>query len=324
MEDTIQIKSFRIQNKMRIIADTTEFHIAEKTAVAIGKFDGLHIGHQALLKEIIKAKEEGLLATVFTFNPSPSVFFSGGKEKVLTPIHEKRKMFEALGVDILYEYPLNEMTASILPEDFIRDFLVEKLNASRIVCGPDLSFGKGGKGNYDLLSSMASRGGYTVSCIQKIFAFGEEVSSSLVRRLVSQGEFEKVEKLLGFPYSFSGTIVPGKQLGSKLGMATANLIPVEDKLLPPFGVYFAKALLDGKEFSGIFNVGCKPTVNDTSSVNIEMHIYGLEGEQYGKELTIFCKKFRRAEMKFSSVDELKKQMSLDLQAGREYFGIALQ
>lgn len=307
---------------MKIIANTTEFHIEEQTAIAIGKFDGLHIGHQALLREVLQAKEEGLQAVVFTFDPSPSAFFSGKPEKLLTPREEKRRLLEKMGVDILYELPLNAETAAIDPDEFIREFLVNKLHAARIVCGPDLSFGRGGKGDYVLLQSMAQENGYEAVQIDKIYAYGEAVSSSLVRRLVGEGDFEKVEFLLGSPYAFSGTIVPGRQLGSKLGMATANIVPQEEKLLPPYGVYFATALLDGREYEGIFNVGCKPTVNEMPSVNIEMHIYGLQGEQYGKKLEIFCRKFRRPEMKFASVDDLKVQMTVDLAAGREYFGIA--
>lgn len=306
---------------MRIIEKTTEFHIEERTAVAIGKFDGLHLGHQALLAEVLRAKKEGLLTAVFTFDPSPIQFFGKEPQKLLTPKEEKRKLLEEMGIDILYEFPLNEQTAKTPPDGFVKEYLVEKLHAKKIVCGPDLSFGDRGLGNLTVLESMAKDCDYEVVPIQKVYVDGEEVSSSLVREYVKKGNTKKVLELLGKPYAFEGEIVKGKQLGSKIGMPTANIIPDEDKLLPPYGVYFATALLEGEKYYGVFNVGLRPTVEDTMKANVEMHIYGITEPLYGKRLTIYCDKYQREEMTFASLEALKDRIAFDLQAGREYFGL---
>lgn len=301
---------------MKIIEGTTDFSLSEKTAVAIGKFDGIHLGHQKLLSRLLLQKERGLLATVFTFD-IPAAFF-GGEEKELTTRAEKRAAFAALGIDVLIEFPLNRETAATAPEAFVQDYLAKRMRAAYICAGPDLSFGKGGKGDFSLLSRCADRFGYRTERIEKVKVDGEEVSSTRVREAVRLGRMENVQGMLGKPYSAGGFVEHGKQLGRTLGMPTANLLPDEKKLLPPNGVYHTRVRIDGRDekYRGISNVGCKPTVSDENRVRIETYLYDFDGDLYGREMIVEFLHFRRPERKFDSVEAMKTQIAADIAAGR--------
>lgn len=302
---------------MQIIERTTEFHLSERSAVAIGKFDGVHLGHRKLIDKIIEQKSEKRLATVFTFDTSAAAFF-GGEEKELTTLTEKRQIFEEMGIDVLIEFPLNHKTAATEPEEFIHRYLAAQMKAAYICAGDDLSFGKNGSGNYELLEKNAERYGYRTEMIAKVMTDGEAVSSTRVRKAVRDGQMEAVTRMLGTPYSVCGRVEHGKKLGRTIGMPTANLIPVKDKLLPPNGVYYSRAVIDGQLYSGISNVGCKPTVNDGQTVGIETYFYDFTGDLYGRNITVYLLAFRRPEMKFDSVEHLKEQMQKDIIAGRNY------
>ena len=214
---------------MQIIKETTEFMLPGKSAVAIGKFDGIHLGHQKLLEKITEQKKNGLLAVVFTFSPAPEAFFSGKETKWAA--------FKKAGIDILIEFPLNKETAATEPKRFVEEYLVGKLQAAFIAAGTDLSFGKKGAGDAALLKRMAESSGYRVELIEKVSVAGEEVSSTIVREAFEKGDMEKAQALLGVPYSIKGIVSHGRKLGRKMGMPTLNLLPAEEKLLPPNGVY---------------------------------------------------------------------------------------
>lgn len=166
---------------MQIISGTTEINWEQHTAVAIGKFDGIHQGHRRLLDRIIRAKEDGLAATIFTFDPPPSVFFSGKPQAELTTKEEKRRIFDKMGIDLLIEFPMNARTAAMPPETFVSRVLHEQLKARYIAAGTDLSFGDRGKGDWHLLKAMAEKMGYQVQVIDKIMYGGREISSTFVR-----------------------------------------------------------------------------------------------------------------------------------------------
>ena len=302
---------------MQIIEKTTEFRLSEPSAVAIGKFDGVHLGHRELIRKITEQKSENRLATVFTFDTSAAVFF-GGEDKELTTIAEKRRIFEEMGVDILIEFPLNRETAATEPEEFVRRYLAAQMHTAYLCAGDDLSFGKGGAGNYDLLEKYARVYGYRVEMIDKVKIDGEAVSSTRVRDAVRSGQMDTAARMLGIPYSVSGLVEYGKQLGRTIGMPTANLIPEQSKLLPPSGVYYSKALIEGRMCRGITNVGCKPTVNDGHAVGVETYLYDFSGDLYGRDITVYLLAFRRPEIKFDNVEQLKKQMEADILAGRDY------
>lgn len=304
---------------MRLIQGTTEFVLDEPCAAAIGKFDGIHRGHQKLLEQILRQKEKGLLAAVFTFDPPPAVFFGRGESKGLTTREEKRKIFERLGIDVLIEFPLTKETAAMPPEQFIEEILVKKMRAAYVAAGTDVSFGDKGRGNRDMLLAYGNTHGFAVEIIDKICEEteeGVEISSSLIREELEKGNMKRVAELIGFPYSVTGTVVHGKKLGRVLGMPTVNLLPPPDKLLPPNGVYFSNVSYGGKHYRSISNIGCKPTVSEEKVMGVETYLYDFSEDIYGKEITVNLLDFKRPEMRFASVEQLKEQMQKDIEEGK--------
>lgn len=303
---------------MQIINGRTDFKLTEKSAVAIGKFDGIHIGHKVLLLHLMEQKMKGMKAVVFTFDSPAASFFGKAGEAELTPLSEKRRLFESLGVDILIEFPLNRETAAIPAEEFVEKVLAEQMNTAYIAAGSDLSFGAGGKGDGHLLHQMSEQCGFEVEIISKILYGEREISSSYVREAVETGDMKTASLLLGRQYSITGTVESGKRLGRKLGMPTLNIYPEKDKLLPPNGVYYSTVNCREKEYKAITNIGKKPTVNDTEAVSVETYLYDYEGDLYGEEVTVFFAEFKRAEKKFDSVEALREQMEKDVEDGRHY------
>ena len=302
---------------MQIIERTTDFHVPGRSAVAIGKFDGVHLGHRELIHRIIEQKKNGCLATVFTFDTSAAFFF-GGEEKELTTGKEKRRIFEKMGVDVLIEFPLNRETAATEPGEFVHRYLAQQMHAAYICAGTDLSFGRMGAGDFALLEKFAPQYGYRLELIDKVRVDGAEVSSTRVRHAVRKGEMAQAARMLGVPYGVSGRVDHGKRLGRTIGMPTANLIPDADKLLPPKGVYYAAVTVEGRLYKGISNIGCKPTVSNSQVMGVETYLYDFEGDIYGKDILVELLAFRRPEIKFDSVDGLKEQLSADFAAGRTF------
>lgn len=256
-------------------------------------------------------------AVVFTFNPSPSALFSKVKEKELTSVEEKRQVFENLGIDILIEFPLTYETAATPKEAFVKDILVEKLNAKYITAGADLSFGKNGEGNSTFLAEEGKKYGFQVEIIDKIAYKGEIISSTLVRQAISEGNVKKAHFMLGNPYFIHGIVQKGNQLGRTIGFPTVNILPGEEKLLPPNGVYKTEVIVDNRIFEAITNVGCKPTVTDDGQVFIESYLYNFRENIYGKKIEVHFLEFMRKEKKFGSLEELKEQLQKDMQLGQK-------
>ena len=217
---------------MEIIENTTEFHLEKPSAVALGKFDGIHLGHRRLLDKVLEQKKRGMQTVVFTFDTSAASFF-GGETKELSTREEKRAAFLQLGIDVLIEFPLNRETAATDPADFVSRYLAAQMRTAYLCAGPDISFGRKGAGDYALLAACAGTYGYQVELIDKVRVDGVEVSSTRVREAVRAGKMEQVSRMLGAPYSVGGRVVHGRQLGRKLGMPTANLVPEESKLIIP-------------------------------------------------------------------------------------------
>ncbi len=302
---------------MLIIENTTEFALEHKSAVAVGKFDGIHLGHRKLLGKILEQKEKGLAAVVFTFDTSAGAFF-GGEEKELSTREEKRAAFAQMGIDVLIEFPLNKETAATEPEEFVRRYLARQMQTAYLCAGPDITFGRRGAGNKELLARYEKVCGYRLELIEKVQVDGGEVSSTRVRSAVRAGEMEAAARMLGMPYSMSGRVEHGRRLGRTLGMPTANLLPEADKLLPPAGVYYSSVLLNGRIYRGISNVGCKPTVSRENIMGVETYLYDFDDSIYGSQITVQLHAFRRPEEKFDNVEALRAQLMLDIAAGREF------
>ncbi|MCR5719676.1 MAG: bifunctional riboflavin kinase/FAD synthetase [Lachnospiraceae bacterium] len=300
---------------MDIISNTTEFNITTPTAVAIGKFDGVHIGHRCILDELLRKKAEGLKTCVFTFDPLPALFFAPGSIKEITSLKEKREIFAEMGVDILVEYPLNTQSASISPFNFVTEVLKGQMNAAFIVAGTDLSFGDKGMGDVKLLRELAEPLEIELSIMDKICVDGEEVSSSRIRRLLYEGNVREANRLLVNPFSMEGKVEQGAKIGRTLGFPTLNIHPDPDKLIPKCGVYAALVNLNGRTYRSVTNVGFKPTVHNTDHPVVESFLYDFDQNVYGRDVTVKLLEFIRPEVKFNDLTELKNQIKKDVKMG---------
>lgn len=301
---------------MKIITRLDELNIEDKTALAMGKFDGIHLGHKKLLNMILDQRQDGLNATVFTFEPSPEEFFVGHTVRQLFTREEKRRAFEKMGVDILVEFPLTADTAATPPEDFVRTILSEDLNAGYIAAGTDVSFGDKGRGDQYLLRNMSKELGFELHLIDKVMLDGQEVSSTRVRNVIADGDMPMAKRLLGDNYSVSGIVEHGAHLGTTIGVPTVNVLPPDNKLLPPFGVYKSTVVIGDRSFAGMTNIGRKPTVSDSGRVGVETYIYDFNEDVYGKFIEVKLLKFMRPEMKFDGVEQLKAQIHTDIEEAR--------
>lgn len=299
---------------MRIIEGTIEFQVQEKTAISIGKFDGLHQGHQLLVERIVKKKQEGLKALIFTFD-------FGDRPVLLLP-EERREMLRKWGVDYLLECPFVESISHMEAEEFVRKILVERLHVRYLAVGTDFRFGCQRRGDYRLLQRLSAECGYEVEVVEKACWQGEEISSSRIRRELEQGRMELVNQLLGYAYSVTGEVLHGRKIGRTLGMPTTNIVPSERKLLPPNGVYATRTVIAGELFEGITNIGYKPTVGAEPRKGVETYLFDLDRNLYGEILTVRFYGYERPERKFDSLEELKKRIGQDVEWGRTYFGEA--
>ena len=297
---------------MEYIHDTTEFYSDVPTAIALGKFDGLHRGHQKLLHEISRLQKEKQKGVIFTIAPEQS--------PVLLTVAEKRKMLESYGMDCMIRCPYIPEILSMEPEIFVSEVLVQGLKAKSVVVGTDFRFGRNRKGDVRLLQSLQEKYGFTVTVVEKECLGEREISSTYVREALSCADMELVRQLLGYYYTVEGTIQHGKQLGRRIGMPTINLVPEKNKLLPPEGVYYSDVTVQGKEYCGVTNIGYKPTVDGTF-LGVETYLLGANENLYGCEAKVRIRKFRRPERKFASVEKLKAQMESDIQSGKEYFRV---
>lgn len=291
---------------------TTSFYMAGPTAVTLGKFDGVHKGHQKLLEHInaYARRHPDAQRTAFVLNGK-------GRDLILTA-REQKEVFERFGMDCLIRCPFTPDIYLRTPENFVKEILADQLHVSYVVVGTDFRFGHDRAGDAAFLMECSSRYGFEVEVIEKETYGGRAISSTYVREAVREGDMQLFFDLTGRAFSIGGRVVPGRQLGTRIGMPTANLIPEEAKLLPPNGVYFSRTLLGGSWYEGVTNIGCKPTVGGTFT-GAETYLFGIDRPLYGEELRVELLRFTRPENKFGSVDELKEQIARDLRAGEEYF-----
>ncbi len=302
---------------MQIIRNKEQVDFPEGLCVTLGKFDGVHVGHRKLVgivKE--KAKELNLKSAVFTFDGLPASIVPYEKQRFLTLGPERAQIFEELGIDVLIEYPFTEDFMHVEPEVFIDELLVHRMRARVIVVGEDYRFGHGRRGDVNMLKNMAPVYGYELIAIPKERYEDREISSTYVREELSMGHMETVNMLLKRPFSISGSVVHGNQIGRTLDIPTVNIIPPARKILPPYGVYYSEIKVGDNVYSGVSNLGVKPTVSDEGKVNLETFIFDFEEELYGREVVVVLKHFQRPEMKFASVEALAKQMASDIEFAR--------
>lgn len=303
---------------MKYIRGTTDFYIEEDTVLSLGKFDGIHRGHELLLEHLSAKKECGLSAVIFTFDIPPRRNVSHVEAKVLTTNEEKRYMFEHLGMDYLVECPFTTEIMQMEPEQFIEK-LVRQLHVRCIVAGADFHFGHNRAGDAQTLRECAARYGYEVIVIGKKKEGERDISSTFVREEIEQGHIGMANRLLGYRYFVTGVVAHGNQIGRQIGIPTINQLPPEEKLLPPNGVYVTEVYMEEQKYRGVTNVGRKPTVGVDNPVGVETHLLDFREDVYGRMVTVEFLSRIRGEQKFPSVDALREQMMSDIAFARAYF-----
>ncbi len=305
---------------MIYLRGTTEFQIEEPTVMTFGKFDGIHRGHKMLLDTLLDKKKDDYKAVVFTFDIPPRKEVSNDEGAVLTTNEEKLHIFENLGIDYVVECPFTAEIRNMEAVDFIR-MIVDKLHVKFMVVGTDFHFGHNRRGDYKLLMEYADVFGYEVQVVEKIQCDGRDISSTFVREEIKAGNIEKANELLGVPYFIQGIVEHGNQIGRTIGFPTINLIPEEEKLLPPFGVYVTKVFIGGEEYCGVTNVGRKPTIEGDNPVGVETNVLDFSDDVYNSTVEVEFLHGIRGETKFESIDALKAQLQQDIKIARIYFGL---
>lgn len=304
---------------MKYITNKDEIQMEYDTAVTLGKFDGIHIGHQLLIREVLDSSKQGLKPAVFTFASADRVRTDHIEGNLLTE-EEKRNYLQDLGIQVMISYPFDEETRHMQPEIFIEEILCKKLRAKKVVVGSDFAFGYKRKGNIDLLEKLSKVYGYELVVLDKVMFNEQVVSSSTIRQELIEGHIEKVNSMLGRKFSIEGTVVYGNQIGRKvLSMPTANIYPPVEKLLPPNGVYVTTIETEAGIFEGITNLGYKPTIGGETRPGIESYLFDFDGDLYGQVIKVNFYTFERGEVKFDGLEELKEQMFLDRDFGKAYF-----
>ncbi|MBS6195241.1 MAG: bifunctional riboflavin kinase/FAD synthetase [Clostridiales bacterium] len=303
---------------MKYITDTLDFQLEKRSVVTLGKFDGLHRGHEKLISRMLELGKKGYETVVFTFDVSPLVKLGTRIKRTLLTNEERKTLFERKNLDCLIECPFVPEVIQMEPEDFVREILAVQLRAAYVIVGPDFHFGHRRKGTPQLLQKLGSQYGFEVEIIPKEMEDDREISSTWIRENLQGGNIEKVNHLLGYPYFVKGKVVHGRQLGRTWGLPTINQKPVDGKLLPPFGVYASRTFVNGEVFFGISNVGVKPTV-EVPFAGVETYLFDCDEDLYDKDAWVEFYHFVRPECKFDSVEELRDQIQRDAEAGRKYF-----
>jgi len=277
------------------------------TAVALGRFDGVHSAHKRVIEN---SKQENLVSTVFTFLDNP------GKTdtKLLTTEKEKQALIEDCGANILINASFADVR-DMSAEEFVRDVLCQKLNAKVISCGYNYRFAKGASADVNTLRSLCQKYNVTLICSDEMTAEGISVSSTAIRKLLSQGNASLANKLLGRTYSLEGKIIHGNALGRTISTPTLNIDADKNKLLPLFGVYATKAHIDGKVFDSVTNIGIKPTVG-SEAPTVETYLLDFCGDFYGNYCTVELVDFIRKEEKFTDLSTLKEAIAKDIEKAK--------
>lgn len=286
---------------------------------SIGNFDGLHLGHQKLLSHLAKkASELKLPSTIISFEPLPAEFFTPSPPTRIYPLRDKVRLLNEFGVDYYINLNFNKQLANMEAEDFVQQFLLDRLNVRYLVVGDDFCFGKQRKGNFQLLQSMGSKAGMIVCDTATCHDNDERISSTRIREYLATGDIEASNKLLGKPYQLSGRVRHGNKRGRTIGFPTLNL-RMPDSIAPIHGVYAVQIHgLADKPLTGVASLGKNPTVAG-KEVRLETYIFDYDDNAYGKYVCIQLDKFLRPEECFESFDALKEQIDEDADRARDYY-----
>ncbi|MCI8610176.1 MAG: bifunctional riboflavin kinase/FAD synthetase [Firmicutes bacterium] len=307
---------------MKIFNSLEEIRDIQPCSIALGNFDGIHVGHQALISHAVeKARDTGIKSGVFTFSNHPKNLFTGENTvKNIIYQQEKSDLIEGLGVDYLFNLPFTWEICHMEPIAFIDELLVDRMNLREAFCGFNYRFGFKAMGNPQILRQEGLIKGYNVNEIPPVMVDGDVVSSTLIRGLIRSGDMEECERFLGRKYSIGGEVVVGNRIGRTIGFPTSNITVDESMVTPPNGVYITNCIYNGEKYPSVTNVGVKPTIGDFEK-NMETHIFNFDKELYGKQIQVEFLKMTRDEVKFHGVEELSAQIKKDCENARAYHGL---
>ncbi len=292
------------------------------TAITLGTFDGLHIGHVKIIKQLVEdAKKRNLKSVVYTFANNPSTITKNNdKPSTILEMKCKKRIIEELGVDILMFLNFDEEQKNISPDSFIKNILIENLKMKHLVVGYDFQFGKKAQGNTELLIQESKKYNYTYDIVEPIKKDFVRVSSTLIRNLLKNGNIEDANYYLGRNYSLEGIVIDGEKIGRRIGFPTANLELDNNFAILKSGVYITRTIIDDKIYYSLTNVGFNPTLKQ-SDFTVETHILDFNESIYGKIIRVDFYKRIRNEMKFNSIKDLKESIGWDIYTTRKYFNI---
>ena len=296
---------------MKVVREISDIRIDTGSALTVGSFDGVHLGHKSIFENLIAISEkQNLESVIITFDPHPrKVLGTADKNfKLLTNLDEKIELFEQIGIDQIVIITFTKEFSKLSYRQFVENILVEKLNVREMVIGYDHHFGKDREGGIDKLIELGKIHGFSVKQISPFTTNSKTISSSLIRQLLEEGEIEIANEFLGRQYSIEGKVVKGDGRGREIGFPTANIqLEDEDKVIPKRGVYAVDVVYENKLFKGMMNIGNRPTFN-FDPLTLEVHIFKFNVNIYDAFIKIRFKKYIREEKKFSNVNELKTQL----------------
>lgn len=303
---------------MVLVRNISEIKKDENTVITLGTFDGFHLGHRQIIRNVIE-KTQNYKGRNFliTFNPHPrKIVSSNNHVKILSTLSEKIEILKDLGIENLFVINFTREFSQQSPEHFVTKYLVEGIGVREIVIGYDHHFGKGRGGDISLLSTLGEKYDFKVTAVQGFEVEGETVSSTKIRNALTAGDVLKANKMLGRYYSFTGLVVKGDGRGRQLGYPTANIkIEDDDKLVPAIGIYLVKCNVEGENLYGLLSIGSRPTFTSNGEVIPEVYMYDFDKEIYNKLLSVSVIERIRGEEKFKSAEELIKQMNKDRETG---------
>ena len=304
---------------MKIFTELYQIEEMEPTAVALGNFDGVHLGHQRLIKEAVDyAARNGVKSAVFTFSNHPKDLLPKAKKvKNILYKNEKAEIIASLGVDYLFEIPFTKAIMTMDPVYFIDHILINRFNMKAAFCGFNYRFGLEAAGNPDVLRNVGTDRGFEVFEMDPYKIKGNIVSSSLIRTLIASGQVEQCKTYMGRNYEIGGEVVVGNRLGRKLGFPTSNLVIDTSMVTPPNGVYVTFCDYNGVKYPSVTNVGNKPTIGHFNK-NVETHIFDFDKELYGKKIIVEFLKKTRDEVQFDNIKDLSEQIVRDCREGKIY------
>jgi riboflavin kinase / FMN adenylyltransferase len=297
---------------------------AVRPVITIGTFDGVHLGHQEVIKKLLKIRSESSgESVILTFFPHPRLVVDSKKDslRLLTTQEEKIAILQKSGIDHLVIYPFTKEFSKLSYDEFVKDILVDKIHLNYLVIGYDHRFGQHRQGDYNSLKELSLEFGFKIDRLDELTLENIVVSSTKIRKALDEGDVRKANQFLGYKYILMGKVVEGIQLGRKLGFPTANIETYDKhKLIPRDGVYAVKAELRGKNYEGMLNIGIRPTVNsNVEDRSIEVHLFDFNEDIYKSDITLYFEERIRDEEKFPGLEELRRQMIKDRESASRIF-----